>query len=428
MMRNIADLIEALRVVEAHKLDEIKIDHAPTIGSMYEGLTRELLGRCFPPSLNMNVVSGFVFDGFGKISGQIDCMIVCGEGEKIPYTDGVYKWHVKDVIAVIEIKKNMYFSELTESFDQLKSVVSVLANWIESGSGEIKFAVRETSKIYAQCVGEMAPAPSKWKDLEPEKRLILLNIFADQIGPVRIALGYNGYKNEVALRRGFATFLNSKNLQHGYGPLHIPNLIVGDRVSLIKMTGHPYISPLSSDGWWPLVGSSHDNPMLFILELIWTKISNFTSVGNIFGEDLRIERFSPLIHCRVKRDDALSRLGWAFMTTELKKKDLHSEIDEPWMPIEINEHQATLFNMLLAGERVASDDARLVERLESVGQNVDALFNSIVKTSLVARDGLNLCIISTDCMVVYSADGRILVADNADGRFERWISKNLPMS
>ncbi len=57
-------MLEALRQAEAVKLDASDIRHAPTIGSMYEGLTRSLLERAVPASMDLRIVSGsWLMDG-----------------------------------------------------------------------------------------------------------------------------------------------------------------------------------------------------------------------------------------------------------------------------------------------------------------------------------------------------------------------------
>ena len=100
MISIVAELLEAFRRKEAELLDKQDITHAPTIGRMYEGLTREVLERSIPTDLDLRVVSGFITNDSGELSKQIDCMLVIGEGEQIPYTDD-YKYHISNVIAVI---------------------------------------------------------------------------------------------------------------------------------------------------------------------------------------------------------------------------------------------------------------------------------------------------------------------------------------
>jgi hypothetical protein len=111
MISTIADLLEAFRRKELELLDKQNVVHAPTIGRMYEGLTREVLEKALPTNADLRVVSGFVTNNRGELSRQIDCMLVAGEGEKIPYTED-YQYHFYQVITVIEVKKNLFSNDL----------------------------------------------------------------------------------------------------------------------------------------------------------------------------------------------------------------------------------------------------------------------------------------------------------------------------
>ncbi|MGO8760384.1 MAG: DUF6602 domain-containing protein, partial [Desulfobaccales bacterium] len=86
MITTIADIFKGIIDEEKRKLDEFSLKHGPTIGNMYEGLTNNILNRVIPPGLNLRIESGFIYDQNNVMTGQIDCMLVKGEGTKIPYT------------------------------------------------------------------------------------------------------------------------------------------------------------------------------------------------------------------------------------------------------------------------------------------------------------------------------------------------------
>lgn len=65
MIHSIGETLEQLRKAEADRLDKSHIRHAPTIGAMYEGLTKDLLNKAIPDGLDLKIVSGFVIDGKG---------------------------------------------------------------------------------------------------------------------------------------------------------------------------------------------------------------------------------------------------------------------------------------------------------------------------------------------------------------------------
>ena len=65
----------------------LNIQHNPTIGDMYEGLTKILTDKAIFKGLDLRVTSGKIKNIYGVLSRQIDCMIVVGNGEKIPFTE-----------------------------------------------------------------------------------------------------------------------------------------------------------------------------------------------------------------------------------------------------------------------------------------------------------------------------------------------------
>ena len=87
MIHDVSDLLKGIMLEERAKLDAYSLKHGPTIGKMYEGLTSDILGRAIPESLGLQLQHGIIHDGQGTMSVEIDCMLVKGIGEKIPYTD-----------------------------------------------------------------------------------------------------------------------------------------------------------------------------------------------------------------------------------------------------------------------------------------------------------------------------------------------------
>lgn len=300
MIKTVADFLSALAAAESKRLAASNIKHPPVIGGMYEGLTRNILERSLPLELKLQLVSGFAIDGKGGSSGQIDCMLVRGSGTPVPYSPGIFQWHVRDVIAVFEVKKNLFGNDLSDGFVHLREVLSTHSEWLQSGTDEATFNLRPTLRAFSRTCGEFAPPKEQWRSMDPRKHLILHTMIQDQIAPIRIILGYGGYSNEFGLRKGFLKYLEANLNTQGFGPPSFPNLIVAGEASLIKLSGHPYHAPITSNGRWPVLASASSNPLLLILELIWTRISYSVSVAEFFGEDLEIEGFAPLLDAEPK--------------------------------------------------------------------------------------------------------------------------------
>lgn len=115
MIETIHELLVAMKEKGIEDIEPyLNIGHNPTIGEMYEGLTHQLMERTIFKDFNMHVVSGKIINASGKLSKQIDCMIVIGEGEKLPYTDN-YIYNINNVIAVIEVKKKLFSNDLSDA-------------------------------------------------------------------------------------------------------------------------------------------------------------------------------------------------------------------------------------------------------------------------------------------------------------------------
>jgi len=256
MIRDVATLVRSFQRAEIEIIESSGMKHAPTIGEQYENLTSDLLQKGIPPEIGLQVVRGFVEGHEGALSGQIDCMLVSGEGTQIPYTAS-FKWPIQHVIAVFEVKKTLFGEELSDAHDQLQQVLNLyfaLEEKLEKGS-----AVNIDPALYAygQILGQLAPAPSGFAELPFQNQMILRTLIDEQIAPVRIVYGCEGYASEHSLRKGFRDFLKGSPKKIGLGTNALPTLIVCGDHSLVKWT-----SLLPPDEWksldilWIVIGKS----------------------------------------------------------------------------------------------------------------------------------------------------------------------------
>lgn len=117
MIKTLGDLLDNLVRVGREKLAEFSIvKHPGLIGDMYEGLAREVTQKALSPASDLRVVKGMIINSQDQLSRQIDCMIVHGEGKLIPNTDH-WIYNVKDVIAVVEVKKSLHSKDLADGVD-----------------------------------------------------------------------------------------------------------------------------------------------------------------------------------------------------------------------------------------------------------------------------------------------------------------------
>lgn len=88
VIKTYSDLLLELKNKGVEEIEQyLNIGHNPTIGSMYEGLTKDLVKKTIFEGLDLQVVSGKITNEAGQYSKQIDCMIVVGDGVKLPLAE-----------------------------------------------------------------------------------------------------------------------------------------------------------------------------------------------------------------------------------------------------------------------------------------------------------------------------------------------------
>ena len=118
-------------------------------------------------------------------------------------------------------------------------------------------------------------------------------LLMEHISPIRIILGYHGFKTEYNFRKSMIEFLSDNISTRGFGVGSFPQLIISDNFSLLNTNGRPYTIPMQDD-YWDFCVSTSTNPMRLILEFIWTKLESNFSLGGLWGEDLKLEQMNKL--------------------------------------------------------------------------------------------------------------------------------------
>lgn len=419
MIRNVAQLLTALLNQERKKLDEYELKHTPTIGKMYEGLTADVLNRAIPQELGLQITSGVIFDDSGKMTGEIDCMVVRGDGQNIPYTNN-FKWHVKDVIAVFEVKKTLYKNDLADAFHHVRDVLDSYGRYIEGGLASGKVDISPVRQTFAQMTRKVAPAYSELCQLTPAEQMIFHTLVVELLSPIRIILGYHGFQSEHSFREAMIGFLKDNLNQRGFGVGSFPQLIISEKFSLIKTNGQPYSFPMRSEHW-DFYLSSPENPLIFILELMWTRLTLNLPLDNLWGEDLEQERMHLFLSGRVVEKDGL--LSWAYQYAPLSREVLKKKITpQEWSPVCLDKPQFVIMNRLCNGATETIDNPQLTKYITSEGISMENFVNSLLKTGLVALDGNRFCLITEMCQCAILPTGQFVAGENNTGRLSKWIS------
>lgn len=425
MIRTVADLLAGILRSELPKLDNAPVKHAPTIGDMYEGLSSELLNRALPDGLGLRVVSGFARDGRGGMSGQLDCMVVRGEGERLPYTDS-YVWHVKDIIAVIEVKKNLHSAELRGAFAQLKTVSEIEQSYYQSDEklDDPDRSMAPSARTFAEMTGRLAWDLDGPAALPYEEEAVFHALLLEQVSAIRVILGMHGFKSERAFRSSMIEYLESNIGNIGFGPTCFPQLIISGAYSLVKTNGRPFMAPLV-DGWWPFYFSTPENPLRLLLEFIWTRLDEMHGFGHeLWGEDLETEVGRCLLSFRAASVDG--KKGWQVRAHEFDDEALNEmPVTEQWSPEFLGEEEFVLLTRLCQGKEVRCDDPEILSWLESCGVEFDDVRNRLLETRLVASSGKELKLITKKCQLAILPTGEYVAAENSTGRLDRWISRRI---
>jgi len=339
LITSIANFLQDLIKSEAEILRTHRISHGPTIGDMYEGLTRDVLDRTIPASLDLRLVSGFIEGVPDDLSSQIDLMLVTGQGREIPYTSD-FVWSVRDVIAVFEIKKNLYSRELRDAYSKLGRVNRLCAEYItceankESQGREL--AVRPGYKAFSLLTGIYPKTWEAGRDLPENLAHIFHILVMEQVRPVSVIFGYEGYADDVSLRNGFVEFIEENSMKQGFGAGSFPSLIVCRNNSLVKLNGQPYVSPMTDD-WWTLLASNNENPIRILIEMIWTRLSNQFRRELAIDDNLQMEVMVPFVQAKLGRQG--ESLGWQYSISEFSKTDIENFKPVRWNPEQVSERE-----------------------------------------------------------------------------------------
>lgn len=407
MIQTFAALLSELFRREQEILAGHPIKHGPTIGEMYEGLTQKGLSQSLPTTLK--VVSGFARDAAGTLSGQLDCMVVVGEGEPVPNT---HRWiyPIDQVIAVVEVKKNLTRTDLLEGSEALGKLA-----WAKPAATQMRAITVE--RVFETISGRAFPDDKK--SIPSDLRVLYHFLVGEVVSPVRILLGFHGYKTENGLRTALADVIEDavNTKQGGFSPRELPSLIVGEDAVVMKGNALPWGLPME-DGWWRLLLTSGKiGRGRAILEVIWSRLNYLGLVGpDVFGDDREVEAWNLLLSAKFHAD----KNGWEYdlFTAKVPKT---VKVSTPWEPVRLTDEEAVLVNWLCKKEEIDLDSP---PSGAPPREQLKALLLRLASTGLVgavAGSHSRYRLLTTECRVVCLPDGTVVAGENSSGRLDRWV-------
>lgn len=415
MINSVSDLLNEFIKAEVEVLNTQEIKHPTTIGSMFEGLTEHILNKSVFSELNLRVIKNSFIIG---CKTEFDVLLVNSEGEKIPYTDR-YQFKPDQVIVVIQVKKNIYGKDIKDSYENLKHI----KDYYEDVENSPYMSKLFCDSFKAIC--RKRYSKDKESYLTKQEEYISHSLMFDAILPVRIVLGYNGYKSEYAFRNGLLEYISENSGTSGFAPYNFPNLMICNKFSLIKNNGMPFMQPLDENEWWNFYISSSYKASYYFLEIIWTRLSYMYNLGSdIFGEDLSVEPANKFLDCRIKQVG--NEVGWEFLPWIASKEELDIQMNvEKWSPVFVDDVQHVIIMELCKyGDIDLINDISLNDFI--LKGNYSSILDFVQKlnsTGLTYVKDNKLLLLTEKCKCVILPDGRIAVADDKCGRFTHWLSK-----
>lgn len=413
MINSLADILTAFLEQEKKTLEQYgDIGHPVMIGDMYEGLSRNLLSKAVFKDLDIRVVEGKIKNEKGVYSKQMDCLVVVGEGELIPYTNH-YLYNYEQVIAVLESKKNLYASEIGDAYENLLSTQSVASYTnVEIPLNLIIRAFQYLTKVRFK----------RDISLHNEKEQLLYHaLVVMHAEPLRIIFGYNGYKSQENFRKGFADYLESNlstldNKKKGYGVSSFPDLIVCDGYCLVKHNFQPFTTE-QTGGVFPILSSGTKSPLYYLISMLWYKINlRFDLGSSTWDTDDELAVVNKFLSA--KFDDNLK--GWLYQETQLSNEELNLKHPKMYYePLIVSKGVYIIAQILCENDEVD---------LLSIGvpnDELEELKNDLISTKLFEVSGNSVKLLTEGLGCVIMPEEGYVIGEDVDGSLQRWIFQNI---
>lgn len=431
----LASFEQLLQNVRAQGLKDIEPrldnEHMPIVGSMYEGLTRELVTRSLFEPFDLRVKSGQIQFSDGRYSPQIDCMLVIGDGEKLPYTDN-YVYKLRNVIAIFEVKKTLNQAEIQDALGKFAKVSDLaMSNFQQDRDKPDFITLVKIHKDAFRSVCRMAyPANAMPDNLPAIESDIFKLLFVDACTPLRIIFSFGGYTTEDGLRRGYSAAFGKIEAKDILGS---PSLVICNDLSIVKANGMPFAPERPQKAGWDIYYSQSQLAIRNLINIIWHRITKIYAKDFLWLTDGKIYSHNVLMTYQGNNKQEITVLDHSTLRrNQLSKSEEFSP--EPHL-VSVEEY---VILQMLHGEKLSiSDD---VEFLKALNNNIHAtsivaagigcpvrspawdtmadLLQHLARTGLIAKQEDSLVPTTSRCVLLMTKEG-MFAGENRDGRFTR---------
>ncbi|RYE44010.1 MAG: hypothetical protein EOP24_25965 [Hyphomicrobiales bacterium] len=418
MIATASDLLGQFLASEVKNLAGVDMKHMPTLGSAYEAITKAGIDQRFvlPPGLDLRVVSGFI-EG---LPNQYDCLLVQGEGRRYGLTDQ-YLYPIERVLCVLEVKKTLTKAAFADAIEHLAEVQKQFLTWFGHSydSGEVQVDFRRAGIAFERITARKAPETVAQLDgLDLEDRMLFAALARQIHAPVTVVFGFEGYTTEAGLRTALVEILEGHLGKPSSASVDLmPTLVTSNSFSLVKCNNQPYLLRRKL-GEWIFVASTRHNPARLLLELLWSKISNFCDVRMPWGPDMELETLKELLSASACMHQGA--VGWKYGSYEYRENQLQREEVVTWEPPHLSRAAMAVASLTgFQGGRIQVGPALEEYVISRFGVPLKEVLNELLESTVFTGDESHLHVIASSMTLAEMPDGTGFVAGDRE-KLERW--------
>lgn len=358
------------------------------------------------------------------LAEQIDCMLVHGEGERYGLTQH-YKYDINSVLCVFEVKKSLKKADYADAMQHLAKIRRKFADNFEDRliNEGYKPDITNARRRFSQLTGKVAP--EEYPDIHQLSKadgILFYTLVQESLSPITIIHGYEGYKTESGLRSAFLDILEEAwKGGSGWGVPSIPTLVASNNFCLVKGSGVPFLAVQNKNEWVSVFSTRHNSAKL-ILELIWSKISEYFNIKMPWDDGLHMDSIQPLLIAEAKEVDDVA--GWAYKTVEFKEKHMERDDDNLWSPSQVGKAEISAINiMAIHGGYLALDDDMNEYLIGSYGMAIEQVAEALILTRQFMLHGGYIRPIHPQTYMITNDDETGFVASEIE-RFDLWCAEN----
>ena len=202
----------------------------------------------------------------------------------------------------------------------------------------------------------------------------------------------------------------------------MPDLIICNNSSIIKINQQPFQIRSFNDGFFTLFASGTRNPVYYLLMMLWYKLQfrynlspQIWDFDTYSTEQMKIYMLTKLV--KVYENDAI-KIGWAYNYIPMTDEELSNiPPDEDWAPFSLSKE-----SFIVAMQFNHTDKIDDITKIGIPADKFDKIIKELTKTRLFILDGHTL-ICNAKSLLTCIHGGNNYVCDNNDGDFNIWLNK-----